>query len=479
MDRRDGVLSSRKCLRVLRRLRSIDRALSVVKAVAVILSILSISVKSDQSFKVPFNQFQLSNGLRVVLSEDHSAPVVAVVVFYDVGSRNEAKGRTGFAHLFEHMMFQGSENVRKAEHFKYIESNGGVMNASTHSDFTDYYDFLPSNQLALALWLESDRMRSLKITPANLKNQKEAVKEEKRLSYDNQAYWPGLLKMDEMVFRNWANAHSTIGSMKDLDAATVADVSRFFATYYAPNNAVLVIAGDIDSREAEGLVRKYFGLIPRHKSPPAVDVSESFEVAEHKAIIDDKHAQTPAISIAWKIPSRGSADFYAIALLKSILCDGNSARLYQKLVKDRAVSLEVQGILEARRGPGQVAVFTIHKPEVKADDVQAIIDAEIERIKTDGVSADEVVKVKNQYRVARFASGSEGEYSSLQTALGRALALAEFTMFDGDPSLINADIDRYLAVTAEQIRNAARKYFVSANTAVLNIRAAGGKQESK
>ncbi|HSB11926.1 MAG TPA: pitrilysin family protein, partial [Blastocatellia bacterium] len=209
------------------------------------------------SFNVVFSQFHLDNGLRVILSEDHSAPVVAVAVFYDVGSRNEVKGRSGFAHLFEHMMFQGSENIRKSEHFRFVESNGGVMNATTYADHTSYYDFLPSSQLALALWLESDRMRSLKITPANLKNQKEAVKEEKRLSYDNQAYWPALMKMDEMVFRNWTNAHSTIGSMADLDAATVADVSRFFATYYAPNNAVLVIAGDIDPKEAASLVRRY------------------------------------------------------------------------------------------------------------------------------------------------------------------------------------------------------------------------------
>ena len=448
-------------------------------ALAIVIVAVACLQSVSQTFRVPFSQFQLENGLRVVLSEDRSAPVVAVVVFYDVGSRNEVKGRTGFAHLFEHMMFQGSENVRKAEHFKYIESNGGVMNASTHSDFTDYYDFLPSNQLAVALWLESDRMRSLRITPANLKNQKEAVKEEKRLSYDNQAYWPALLKMDEMVFRNWANAHPTIGSMNDLDAATVADVSRFFATYYAPNNAVLAIAGDIDRREAEGLVRKYFGSIPRHKSPPAVDVSEPFEVAEHKAVIDDKHAQTSALAMAWKIPALRSPDFYAVALLKSILCDGNSARLYQKLVKERAVSLEVQGTLEVRRGPGQVAVLTIHKPDVKAGDVQAIIEAEIERIKSEGVTAEELTKVRNQYRLARFASGPDGEYSSLQTALGRAMALAEYTMFDGDPSLINTDIDRYLAVTAEQIRGVARKYFVPANTVVLDIRAAGGKRESK
>ena len=447
-----------------------NRFLSTLSLIAVTAVAFSPNTGA-QSFKVPFSQFSLENGLRVVLSEDHSAPVVAVAVYYDVGSRNEVKGRTGFAHLFEHMMFQGSENVRKAAHFKYIESNGGVNNAATHSDFTNYYEFLPSNQLALALWLESDRMRSLKITAANLKNQKDAVKEEKRLSYDNQAYWPALLKMDEMVFRNWANSHSTIGSMRDLDAATVADVSKFFATYYAPNNAVLVIAGDINSREAEALVRKYFSSIPRHKPPPAVNVSEPFEVAARTAVIDDAHAQMPAVSMAWKVPARRSPDFYAIALLESILCDGQSGRLYQKLVKERAASLEVQGPLEARRGPGQVAVFTIHKPDVRPEDVQAIVEAEIERIKTEGVTAAELIKVKNQYRLDRFESGSEGEYSSLQTALGRALALGEFALFDGDPSLINAEIDRYLAVTAEQVREVARKYFVPSNTAVLNIRA--------
>jgi zinc protease len=455
--------------------------LLIVKLIPGITSLIVLiavsSLSAHQAFNIQFTQFQLQNGLRVVLSEDHSAPVVAVAVYYDVGSRNEVRGRTGFAHLFEHMMFQGSENVRKAEHFKYIESNGGVLNASTHADYTEFYEFLPSNQLELALWLESDRMRSLKITAANLKNQKEAVKEEKRLTYDNQAYWPALLKMDEMVFTNWANAHSSIGSMRDLNAATVADVSQFFATYYAPNNAVLVIAGDIDSGRAETLVRKYFSSIPRHKSPPKVDVSETFRVAEGKGVIDDAHAQVPAVSIAWKIPARRTPDFYAIALLKSILCDGESARLYQKLVKERAVCLEVQGTLEERRGPGQVAVFAIHKPEAKADDVQAIIEAEVERIKTDGVTADELTKVKNQLRLDRFLSGSEGEYSSLQTALGRALALGEFTMFDGDPSLINSDISAYLAVTAEHIRQVARKYFVPENRSVLDIRAVAGKSQ--
>jgi predicted Zn-dependent peptidase len=259
--------------------------------------------------------------------------------------------------------------------------------------------------------------------------------------------------------------------MRDLGAATVADVGRFFSTYYAPNNAVLVIAGDINTRDAEALVRKYFSSIPRHTPPRPVDVSEPFEVASHIALIDDRHAQMPAVSIAWKIPARRSQDFYAIAVLKSILCDGQSGRLYQELVKERAVSLEVQGTLEARRGPGQVAVFTIHKPDVRSEDVRALIEAEVARIKTEGVTADELIKVKNQYRLDRLLSGSEGDYSSLQTALGRALALGEFALFDGDPSLINSEIDRYLAVTADQVREVARRYLVPANTAVLNIRA--------
>lgn len=449
------------------------KSLSVALLFAVACT--SLQAARAQSFKIQFSQFQLENGLRVVMSEDHTAPVVAVAIYYDVGSRNEVRGRTGFAHLFEHMMFQGSENVGKAEHFKYVESNGGSMNGSTHTDFTNYYEFLPSNQLELALWLESDRMRSLKITPENLKNQQEAVKEEKRLSYDNQAYWPALERMDELIFHNWANAHSTIGSMEDLNAANINDVKQFFGTYYAPNNAVIAIAGDVDSAQAESLVRKYFGTIPRQKSPPPVDVSEPDGVVKRKSVVDDPLAETPAIAMAWKIPARRTPDFYAIALLKSLLFDGASARLYQKLVKEKAVSLEVQGFLEERRGPGQTAVLTIHKADVKSEDVEAIIEAEIERVKKEGVTADELNKVKNQYRLSRFISGSEGEYTSFQTALGRALALAEFTLFDNDPSLVNTEIDRYLAVTPDEVRSVARKYFVPSNTMSLYIRPAKGK----
>lgn len=456
-------------------------SLLVALFAALSLNLPTPSTLAGQSFNVPFKQFTLDNGLRVVLSEDHSAPVIGVAVYYDVGSRNEVKGRSGFAHLFEHMMFQGSENVGKAQHFQYIENNGGFLNGSTHADFTNYYQFLPSNQLELALWLESDRMRSLKITPINLKNQKDAVKEEKRLSIDNQAYWPALTRMDEAIFKNWANAHSSIGSMEDLDAATIADVRGFFKIYYAPNNAVLTIAGDIEPTETERLVRKYFATIPRQPAPPAVDVSEPFETVTPKQVVEDALAEVPALAMAWKLPPRRSQDSYALAMLKAILLDGESGRLQQKLVKEQEVALEVEGYGDERRGPGALTILCIHKKEAAPEQVQAIIEAELERIKTAGVAEAELTKVKNQYRLDRFVggAGSEGEYSSLQTALGRAMALAEFTLFDNDPALINTELDRYLRVTAEQVRDAARKYFGTANRAVLYIKPAAAKRDKQ
>ena len=432
----------------------------------------SFTARPAGSFNIPFTQFKLDNGLRVVLSEDHSAPVVAVAVYYDVGSRNEVKGRTGFAHLFEHMMYQGSENVGKGEYFKYIENNGGDLNATTHVDYTDYYEFLPSNRLPLALWLESDRMRSLKITAENLDNQRRAVEEEKRLNIDNQAYWPELDKMEEMVFHNWAYAHSNFGSMQDLERATVDDVKTFFDTYYAPNNAVLVICGDIDLAESQALVRKYFASIPSHTPPPPVDSSEDPGVALAKSVAVDAQAQVPEIVVAWKIPPRRSPDSYAIALLKSILADGESSRLYQSLVREKAIAVSITAGLEEQRGPSEIYIQTVHKPEANPDEVESAIEGEIDRIKKDGVSQDDLSRVKNQYRLGRFAGNSDEERRNLQTALGRALDLAEFTLFDGDPSLINTELDRYMAVTVEQVRDVARKYLTTGNRSVLYIRTA-------
>src|SRR5687767_3354508 len=236
----------------------------------------------SESFKLPpldIEEYSLSNGLRVVLNRDDAVPVVAVAVYYNVGSRNEREGRTGFAHLFEHMMFQGSENVKKAEHFQYIMKAGGTMNGTTSSERTNYYETLPASQLPMALWLESDRMRSLAVTQENLDNQREAVKEEKRLRYDNQPYGQIFDLINEMIYKNFANAHSTIGSMDHLDDATVEDVQEFFRIYYAPNNAVLVLSGAFDTETAKGLIDTYFADIPSQPTPPALDVAEPGEVA--------------------------------------------------------------------------------------------------------------------------------------------------------------------------------------------------------
>jgi zinc protease len=436
------------------------------------------SARAGAEFKVPFKALKLDNGLRVLLSEDHSAPVVAVAVYYDVGSRNEARGRTGFAHLFEHMMFQSSENVGKGEYFKYIEDNGGELNGSTHVDFTYYYEFLPSNRLELALWLESDRMRSLKITPENLQNQKRAVEEEIRLNIDNQAYWPALDKMDMNVYHNWAYAHSTFGSMKDLEAASVTDVKQFFDTYYVPNNAVLSIAGDFDLSESERLVRKYFASIPARQTPPPVDMSEPPGTPLARSVVYDAKAQVPEIIIAWKAPPRHSPDSYAVALLKSILSDGESCRLYQNLVKRNAISLLVQGTLDQQRGPGELYFQSTHKPAVSPRKVEAAIEAEIDRIKREGITSDELLTVKNQFRLSRFIGGDD-EHRNLQTALGRAMDLAEFELFEGNPSLVNSELDLYMAVTPGEIQAAARRYLTPSNRSVLYIRlAAQGRRSS-
>src|SRR5580765_1014036 len=316
----------------------------------------------SETFKLPplaIEEYSLANGLRVVLNADNSIPVVSVAVYYDVGSRNEPVGRTGFAHLFEHMMFQGSENVPKAGHFQYVSNAGGTMNGTTSSERTNYFETLPANQLPLALWLESDRMRSLAVTQENLDNQREAVKEEKRLRYDNQPYVNGFLRLFEMSFKNAANAHSTIGSMEDLDAATVEDIQEFFRIYYAPNNAVLSIAGDFDREVAEGLVRKYFDTIPRQPQPPPVDIDEPYEVAQNYDTFLDKLAPVPAFALGWKILPRRTPEFFALSLASNLLFEGESARLYQKLVKGEESVVQIQGGIDERRGPSGLFIVVI------------------------------------------------------------------------------------------------------------------------
>ena len=409
----------------------------------------------------PIEQFTLNNGLRVVLNQDRSVPVVSVAVYYDVGSRNERPGRTGFAHLFEHMMFQGSENVPKAGHFQYISNAGGTMNGTTSSERTNYFQTLPANQLPLALWLESDRMRSLAVTQENLDNQREAVKEEKRLRYDNQPYVNGFLRLFEMSFKNPANAHSTIGSMEDLDAATVDDIREFFRIYYAPNNAVLSVAGDFDAQEIRDLINKYFVDIPAQPVPPAVDVSEPEGVAAQEEVYLDKHAPVPAFALGWKIPARRTPEFYALSLASHLLFEGESARLYQKLVKGEESVVQIQGGIDERRGPSGVFIVVIPKPDHQSSQIREVIFTEIKQLATDGPSAEEMEKLRNNLFNAAVRSR--------QSSLFRAQQIAECTLYDNDPHLFNTDLQNYLDVTADRIRHAVARYLDTDDRVLLDI----------
>jgi zinc protease len=411
--------------------------------------------------QVPIEQFALPNGLRVVFSEDHSVPVVSVAVYYDVGSRNEREGRTGFAHLFEHMMFQGSENVPKAGHFQYIFNNGGTMNGTTSSERTNYFETLPANQLPLALWLESDRMRSLRVTQENLDNQRDAVKEEKRLNYDNRPYSNAFLRLNELIYRNPRNAHSTIGSMEDLDDATIEDVREFFRIYYAPNNAVLAICGDFDTAEARALVERYFASIPAQPAPPPVDVGEPEGVAARGETYPDPFAQLPAIMLGWKVAARRSEDYYSLSLASDLLLDGDSSRLYQKLVKGEESVVAIQGGVGERRGPSTIYVFAIPKPGRTTQEIRATIHEEIKRLADEGPAPEEMEKLRNTLL--------NDAVRSRQSTLYRAQRLAEYELYDGDPNLFNTELERYLAVTPDEIQRAVGKYLLTDDYSVMEV----------
>jgi len=409
----------------------------------------------------PIEQFTLNNGLRVVLSPDHSIPVVSVAVYYDVGSRNEKEGRTGFAHLFEHMMFQGSENVPKAAHFQYIFNAGGTMNGTTSTERTNYFETLPSNYLPLAFWLESDRMRSLKVTQENLDNQRNAVQEEKRLRYDNQPYVNAFLLMNEFIFTNPANAHSTIGSMEDLDAATIDDVREFFRIYYAPNNAVMAVVGDFDGAQARELIEKYFSNIPAQPLPPRVDVSERNGVAVRQQIYNDPLAPAPAFVLGWKIPARRTKDFYALSLGGTILFEGDSSRLYQKLVKGDESVVSIEGGIDERRGPSAFYIFALPKPGQDVATIREQIFSEIKRLGSEGPSTAEMEKLRN--------SLCNDAVRGRQSTMYRAQRLAEFALYDSDPGLFDTELDHYLQITADEIRSAVAQYIDVEDRVVLDI----------
>jgi zinc protease len=424
---------------------------------------------AGSDIRIPFEKYQLQNGMRVVLSKDNAVPVIAVYVIYDVGSRSEEKGRTGFAHLFEHMMFQGSGNIKKGEHFRYVQANGGSMNGSTHPDYTDYFETMPSNKLALALWLESDRMRSLAITADNLKNQQEAVKQERRLSFDNQAYNTAIVdKWPTIAFGNFQSTHSLIGSFEDLNAATPDDVSKFFKTYYAPNNAVLVVAGDFQTAEAKKLVQDYFGDVPSVPQPKRPDMTEAARTEGRTETVTDQHARVPGVVIGWPAPKRHSADWFAMNMIDSVLTLGKSSRLELDLVKGKQSVLQYQSGVGWPfqspydfRDPGLYAAFLLYKPNVQGKELVDQFQGEIDRIANEGVDPKELERVKTLLRYTRV--------SSLQSAIERAKLLGIYELVDGNPALFDDDFTRFFQVTSAQMQAAAKKYLVAARRDVMFI----------
>ena len=436
-----------------------------------VLAVLSAQAQAPRSVRVDFKETTLKNGLRVITVEDHSAPVVALSITYNVGSRNERKGRTGFAHLFEHMMFKGSANVGSGEHFMLVFNNGGNMNGTTNEDRTNYFEVLPANQLDLALFLESDRMKSLDITKDNLDNQRNAVQEERRLGLDNQAYGKSGEVQQELIYDNFAYKHSVIGSMDDLNAATVQDVSEFFKMYYAPNNAVLTLVGDFNTNEALAKIRSNFESIPRQPDPPKVDMTEPQQKEERRATVPDVLARAARVDLAYKAVEGNTADFYALQVLASVLQSGQSSRLYQKLVKEKEMVTGVGGFMDEKRGVGAMYTNATLRPGQKTEDVEAVIYAEIDRLKKEPIADWELQKAKNNTR--------RNLINGLQASITRAITLGQYTVYYNEPGLINSRLDKVAAVTKEDVQRVANKYLVDSNrTVVITMPQAKSKSAS-
>jgi zinc protease len=422
-------------------------------------SVIAVQAQAARNVRVDFKETTLKNGLRVITVEDHSAPVIALALTYNVGSRNERQGRTGFAHLFEHMMFKGSEGVGTGEHMLLVFNNGGNLNGSTNEDRTNYFEALPANQLDLALFLEADRMRSLAITKDNLDNQRNAVQEERRLGLDNQAYGKSGEIQQELIYDNFAYKHTTIGSMEDLNAATVEDVAAFFKMYYAPNNAVLTLVGDFKTAEALAKVRSNFEMIARQPDPPTVDMTEPQQSAERRASVDDVLARAVRVDVAYKAVAGNSADFYALQVLGAALQGGQSSRLYQKLVKEKEMLTNVGGFMDEKRGIGALYTNATLRPSVKAEEVEALIYAEIDRLKKEPIADWELQKAKNTTR-RNFING-------LQSSLSRAVTMGQYTVYYNEPSLINSRLEKVGAVTKEDVQRVANKYLLETNRTVV------------
>jgi zinc protease len=438
---------------------------------ALLLAAAASAATAPAPFTVPVEHSKLPNGLKVVFSRDTTAPTAVVAVYYNIGFRIEPKDRTGFAHLFEHMMFQGSENLGKMEFIKLVQSNGGILNGSTRFDFTNYFEVVPAHALETALWAEADRMRGLAINADNLKNQQEVVKNEVKVNVLNQPYggfpW---LDLPQYANVNWYNSHNFYGDLKDLDAATLADVESFFKTFYAPNNAVLVVVGDFDAAQTMDWVKKYFGPIPSAPLPARADISEPRQEKEKRATKPDPIATRPALAVGYHAPPRNTPEYFAMGILDQVLVQGKDSRLYQALVQKNGLTGDVEGGINSGlgdmyniNGPTLWDVSLFYDKDKTSEQILVVMDAEIEKVRTtpvDQATLDRaLVKMRSDFYDKIEQTGG----------FGRADLLASFALFDDDPARINQLEEQFRQVTPALIQKTAQEYLRPGNRTILLI----------
>lgn len=422
------------------------------------------------ALNVPVEYYKLGNGLRVVLSEDHSVPVATIGVYYNIGFRLEPKDRTGFAHLFEHLMFQGSQNLAKGQFFKLVQGLGGQLNGSTRFDFTNYYEAFPSNALQTMLWAEGDRMHSLDITQENLVNQQGVVKEEVKVNVLNQPYggfpW---LQLPQYANQNWYNAHNFYGDLQHIDAATLEEARAFFRTYYVPGNAVLVVSGDFDTAQTKQWITEYFGNIPARPTPALPDISEPRQTAERHAVLKDALAPRPAIAVGYHVPERWTPEHFAFGLIDEILLQGDASRLHRDLVQKRGYTdsvfggINLLGNMFNYSGPMLWSAALIHDPATSEAQILGAIDENIERLRTEPVTQEELDRARRTIRSQLY------DLMGSSTRLGLVDLLASFALFDDDPSRINRIEAEFAKVTPELVLRTAQEYLRRENRTVLVV----------
>ena len=429
------------------------------------LSLSALAAPAD-SWNIPVNVQKLDNGLTVIVSPDHTSPTVGVSVVYHVGMRLEPKNRTGFAHLFEHLMFQGTPNAPKGTFDKAITGGGGRNNGSTRADFTNYIETAPVSAIDSILWLEADRMKTLDFNEKTLKNQQDVVKEEIRVNVKNQPYG-GFMWIDigQHAFQKWENNHDGYGSFQDLEGASLDDVRNFHRDYYGPNNAVLAISGDVTPAQGFALAKKYFADIPKRPNPASTDFSEPLNTAEKRIEQSDALAQVPAIAAAWKMPSRGSKDQAPMAVLGELLAGGDASIFYQGLVKGREVALNVDSLYGLTSpwefdGPTLFTVFALYKPDSSADAMLKAMDEEVAKIVANGVDAPTLKRVKTRM-LANW-------YNTLESFINRADTLAKLQTLWGDANVVNKIPGWIDGVTSEDIQRTAKTYLTQANRTVID-----------